>query len=147
EIANIYAYEVATGRLRQVTNVLTGAYMPEVSPDGRTLVYVGYTSLGFDLFSMPFDERLFLEAPPAPVVSQPPPTEPMPRRWPVVSYNPLHTLLLSLVRPYSFSGSVAQGTLGVAVTLSSHGEDIVGLHSTDLSLTWLPEVGQFTGSI
>ncbi|HVW24778.1 MAG TPA: hypothetical protein VHC69_05380 [Polyangiaceae bacterium] len=147
EIANIYAYDVTTGRLRQVTNVLTGAFMPELSPDGRTLVYVGYTSTGFDLYSMPFDEHAFLDAPEAPNARPPLPTEPMPKRWPVKPYNPLDTLLLSLIRPYSFSGNVATGTLGPAITLSSNGEDIVGLHTTTLSLTWLPQVGQFTGSI
>jgi hypothetical protein len=147
DIANVYAYELSTGRTRQVTNVLTGAFMPEVSPDGRTLVYVGYTSIGFDLFSMPFDERAFLVALPAPDTRPPPPTEPMPKRWPVVPYNALDTLLLSLRRPYSFTAALATGSLGLAATLTSHGEDIVGLHSTDLSLTWLPEIGQFTGSI
>ena len=147
EIPNVYAYELATGRLRQVTNVVTGAFMPEVSPDGRTLVYVGYTSIGFDLFSMPFDERTFLEALPAPDTRPPPQTEPAPKRWPVVSYNPLETLLLSLRRPYSFTLGFATGSLGFAATATSHGEDIVGLHSTDLSLTYLPEVGEFTGSI
>ena len=146
-ITNVYAYEVATGRLHQVTNVRTGAFMPELSPDGRTLVYVGYTSKGFDLYSMPFDERAFLDAPPAPETRPPLATEPSPKRWPVVSYNPLETLWLSLRRPYSFTASLATGTLGLAATLASHGEDIVGLHSTDLSLTWLTEIGQFNGSV
>ena len=39
-----------------MSNVLTGAYMPEPSPDGKTLAYVGYTHEGFDLFAMPLDE-------------------------------------------------------------------------------------------
>ncbi|HEX3598146.1 MAG TPA: hypothetical protein VHU80_23720 [Polyangiaceae bacterium] len=146
-ISNVYAYEMGTGRVRQVTNVLTGAFMPEVSPDGRTLVYVGYTSTGFDLYSMPFDERAFLDAPPVEHVRPPPQTDPPPKHWPVVPYNPLETLWLSLRRPYSFTAAVATGTLGLAATLTSHGEDIVGLHSTDLSVTWLPEIGQFTGAI
>jgi hypothetical protein len=38
---NLFAHELATGRLRQVSNVLTGAYMPEPSPDGKTLAYIG----------------------------------------------------------------------------------------------------------
>ncbi|HEX4341197.1 MAG TPA: BamA/TamA family outer membrane protein [Polyangiaceae bacterium] len=147
DIANVYAYELATGRVRQVTNVLTGAFMPELSPDGRTLVYVGYTSNGFDLYSMPWNEQAFLDALPAPDTRPPQPTEPQPKRWPVVSYDPLETLWLSLRRPYSFTAALASGTFGTAATLTSHGEDIVGLHSTDLSLTWYPEIGQFTGSV
>ena len=34
-IANVFAYELGSQRLMQVTNVLTGAYMPTVSNDGR----------------------------------------------------------------------------------------------------------------
>src|SRR5450432_2645215 len=64
-IANVYAYDLATHALVQVTNVLTGAYMPAISNDGRTLVYVGYRSGGFDLFELPLDPTRFLEAPAA----------------------------------------------------------------------------------
>src|SRR5690606_37823502 len=49
-IANLYRYRLADGQLEQVTNVLGGAYMPALSPDGQRLVYVGYTSRGFDLY-------------------------------------------------------------------------------------------------
>jgi hypothetical protein len=54
-IANIFAYELATRRLFQVTNVLSGAFQPAVSPDGHRLVFTGFTSDGFDLWTMPFD--------------------------------------------------------------------------------------------
>jgi hypothetical protein len=146
-IPNVYAYEMSTGRLRQVTNVLTGAFMPEVSPDGRTLVYVGYTSEGFDLYSMPFDERTFLDALPFVDTRPPPPSAPPPQKWPVTDYNPLGTLLLSLVRPYSFTLNFATGTLGFAINATTRGEDIVGLHAIGLSGTLLPEIGEFTGSV
>src|SRR6478736_1833609 len=42
-IANVFAYDLSSRTLSQVTNVLTGAYMPAISSDGRTLVYVGNT--------------------------------------------------------------------------------------------------------
>ena len=61
-VANVYAYELATGRLRQVTNVINGAYQPEPSPDGKWLAYVGYTHEGYDVFVMPLDESRWLEA-------------------------------------------------------------------------------------
>ena len=53
-------------QLRQVTNVLTGAYMPAISNDGRRMVYVGYTSYGFDLYELPLDPNRFLPAPERP---------------------------------------------------------------------------------
>jgi hypothetical protein len=58
-IANIFAYELATRRLFQVTNVLGGAYQPAISPDGRRLVFSGFTTDGFDLWTMPFDPATF----------------------------------------------------------------------------------------
>jgi Tol biopolymer transport system component len=63
-IANVFAYELATKRLLQVTNVLSGAYQPAVAPDGRRLVYTGFTSDGFDLWTMPFDPAGLLRAEP-----------------------------------------------------------------------------------
>ena len=60
-VANIHAWERATGRVQQVTNVLAGAFQPTISQDGERLVYVGYTSYGFDLFSLPLDPRRFAQ--------------------------------------------------------------------------------------
>jgi hypothetical protein len=41
--------------LRQVTNVLTGAYHPDVSPDARWIVFAAYHHDGFRIERMPFD--------------------------------------------------------------------------------------------
>src|SRR4029079_15019168 len=79
-IMNVYALELATDRLLQVTNVLTGAYMPEPSPDGKPCAYVGYTTDVFDLFAMPIDETAWTEAPPYVDDHPPPPVMPQ-KRW------------------------------------------------------------------
>jgi len=63
-IYDVYAYEMATAQLYQVTNVLTGAFQPAVSSDGSQLVYTGFTSDGFDLYAMPFDPQAFRLAAP-----------------------------------------------------------------------------------
>ncbi len=63
-IYNIYAHEVDSGRLYQVTNVLGGAFQPDVSPDGARLVFVGFSSAGYDLYTMPFDSASWLPAEP-----------------------------------------------------------------------------------
>ncbi len=52
---NIYAIDVGSGAAWQVTDSRTGARAPQPSPDGRRVVYVGYTNDGSDLFDLPLD--------------------------------------------------------------------------------------------
>jgi len=56
-IWNIHALDLRTRARRQVTRVLGGAFNPSVSPDGRQLIYNGYSAVGFDLFLVPLDGR------------------------------------------------------------------------------------------
>src|SRR5262245_16821258 len=50
---NVYAVDVRSGAVRQVTDSVSGAQFPELAPDG-SLIYQGYTADGYDLFSVPF---------------------------------------------------------------------------------------------
>jgi hypothetical protein len=54
-IFNVYAIDVGTDRLWQVTNVLGGAFQPTVSPDGRELVFESYNHTGQDIAWMALD--------------------------------------------------------------------------------------------
>lgn len=47
-IFNIHRLDLDSGRLRQITNVLGGAFQPALSPD-TALAYVNYTETGFKL--------------------------------------------------------------------------------------------------
>jgi hypothetical protein len=113
-----------------VTNVQLGAYQPELSPDGKTLIYVGYTSYGYDLFSMPFDETRFLPA--AQYVDDRASVHaPAPRtNFEVTDYNPLPSL-----RPRALGFQYGPGTYGQAVTITTTGADAVGHHTIALSAT------------
>lgn len=51
-ITNIYRFTLATGELDQVTNVVSGAFSPSVSPDGERIAYLGYTSYGWDVWQL-----------------------------------------------------------------------------------------------
>jgi hypothetical protein len=53
---------------RQVTHTTGGATWPDVSADGRTIAFVGYTVDGFDVFTMPY--------PPEPVPAAQAPLKP-----------------------------------------------------------------------
>ncbi len=140
-IANVYAYDVASKRLRMVTNVKTGAYMPAVSTDGRTLYYVGYTSAGFDLFSMQLNEERFLEAPPPPPARPDPPPEPLRRRYPVTAYNPLDS-----IGPTSYLAEYGPGSFGQSLTVSTSGSDAVGLHAFNAAVSVETQQGEPSAS-
>jgi hypothetical protein len=124
-VANIFAWERATGRLQQVTNVLAGAFQPAISPDGSRLVYVGYTSHGFDLFSMALDAARFREAP-AYVDDRPAPAESEESADALEStpYDPWPT-----IRPYAYTLDLTPDGFGQQLGVSTTGGDVVGMHS------------------
>jgi hypothetical protein len=129
-VMNVFAYDVEGKTLKQVTNVINGAYQADVSPDGRTLLYLGYTCQGFDVFAMPIDPSNFLDAP-APLEDRPPPPPLPPHHdYPIHPYNPLYTLA-----PRNYTGSIGPGNFGYQATVTAAAQDISGHHSFQLSLT------------
>jgi len=135
-IANVFAYELGSRRLSQVTNVLTGAYMPTISSDGRRMVYVGYGSHGFDLYDLPLDQSRFLPAPEA-LDDRSPEFEPgISHSWPVESYDPLPTLC-----PHAWTFAYGPGTFGNTLTIATQGSDAIGRHAFDATLT-IPTSGE-----
>ncbi len=141
-VTNVYAFELASGRLMQVTNVLGGAYQPETSPDGKTLVYVGYTHEGFDLFSMPLDESKWTVAEPYSDVRPAPPPEPHARTFPVQDYSPFETL-----RPRKYSVMINQGDFGYQTTLTVSGTDLASWHSLTGNITSAFDKPGFQGAL
>ncbi len=141
-VANVYAYELATTRLKQVTNVVTGAYMPAISPDGHTLVYVGYTTKGFDLFRMPIEPTNWLEPLPPPERPEGIVTLPT-KHYPVTRYDPLPT-----VRPRRYDVTFGTGSFGRNVlTVSTTGSDAVGHHAYGAAVTFEPNGPEWRGSL
>jgi hypothetical protein len=55
-IDNIYQLEISSGKIRQVTSSEFGAFDPEISPDGKDLLFAGYTSMGFNISRMDLKE-------------------------------------------------------------------------------------------
>jgi Tol biopolymer transport system component len=51
----LFAVDVKSGGVRRVTGAGIGAHAPALSPDGRRLVFVGYSEDGDDLYSLPFE--------------------------------------------------------------------------------------------
>ncbi len=55
-IFNLYSFDLKTKNKKQLTNVLGGAFMADVSDDGD-IVYAGYTSDGYKIFKITSDEQ------------------------------------------------------------------------------------------
>jgi WD40-like Beta Propeller Repeat len=123
-VSNIYAYEVATGALKQVTNVINGAYQPEPSPDGKSLAYVGYTHDGYDVWVIPLDPSEWLDPLPYEESRPAPPPDPVPVPFVVKPYNPLITLI-----PRKYSVQITPGNFGEASVVTASGGDVAGIHS------------------
>ncbi len=64
-VPNLYALEIATGRVLRLTNVPFGALEPTLSPDGRWLAFIHYQHERYELVRIPFAPEGALEVPSA----------------------------------------------------------------------------------
>ncbi len=130
-VMNVFVYDVEKKILKQVTNVIMGAMQPVVSPDEKTLVYLGYTHEGYDLFAMDLDPSRFLDVHPYVDDRPPPPPEAAHHAMKRTAYNPLHTLV-----PRHWLASTAPSDFGQAISTFVNGSDIAGIHTFNASLTF-----------
>lgn len=138
---NLFEFAVDGSRARQLTHTTGGATWPDISPDGQTIVFVGYTTDGDDLFSMPYPRPSSAEtaelarpptAPAPPGAGQTPSgTDRDPPR-PTTDYSPLGTL-----RPTSWSPIIETAGEQVRLGGAASGFDVLGYHAYAASATWL----------
>ena len=134
QVFNLYEFSLdELGTARQLTHLTSGATWPDVSSDGRTIVFVGYTTAGYDLFSMSYPVA---PAPARTPVAAPAESSATPFSLqapsPSTSYSPLSTLLPTSWSPI-ITGDSDEGRLGAEV----FGSDVLGYHSYSASATWL----------
>jgi hypothetical protein len=130
----IYSADVATGALRRLEGTGVSAQSPVVSPDGRDLVYVGYTADGYDLFSLPLASAAWtsvVDAPRAP--AQISASVPLPAGSPATdaAYRPWRTLVPQYWTPIIKTDS-DELSAGAATT----GMDALGRHGYASTLAW-----------
>lgn len=141
-VTNVYAFELSTGLLKQVTNCINGAYQPEPSPDGKWLAYIGYTHDGYDLFVMALDPSAWLDPLPYEETRPAPPPEPAPVAVHPQNYNPLVTLA-----PRAWSAQITPGNFGQASIVTATGSDIAGIHTISLQETTEFEHPEVEGNV
>ncbi len=128
---NLVEIGVRDSTLRQLTYTTGGATWPDVSPDATSIAFVGYTTAGYDVFTMPY--------PPA----SPSATETVASNGPGVpevagearatlDYSPLATL-----KPTSWSPVIEASNEQVRIGAALGGADVLGYHSYGVSATWL----------
>ena len=123
-VSNIYRYDWADKQTTQITNVVGGAFHPTVSPDGTTLVYLGYTHKGFDLFSLPLHTHTEKSAQPY-VDERPQPSDPDPH---YVAHSSRYVAATTLY-PRTYTLDLSEDGFGTQAGISIDGQDIVGIHS------------------
>jgi hypothetical protein len=118
------------------------ALWPDVSADGSTLVFVGYTGRGFDLFTMPYPPAAAVDdvvttrpvnsqaGDPAKANAAPPLLAP-PERISSSRYRPWATLAPTSWNP-AYRSEANQFRLGLA----TGGFDVLGYHAYAASATW-----------
>jgi hypothetical protein len=131
-INNLYAFDFETEKLLQLTNVLTGAFAPAVSKDGKKLAFLLYSSIGYDLHVMPFSPETAPEAGApwttfGPVKETPPPVRVASRE-----YNPFPTFLPTHWELNTSFDADWNATLQAVTAFS----DVAGRHRLGLDLAY-----------
>ncbi len=140
---NLFEVAVGTaGPMRQLTDTTGGATWPDISPDGSTIVFVGYTTAGFDLFvlrypgapatvTMPHGaersdapSETDTNAPQTSADARPPLADRDYSPWPTLTPTSWSPIVVS-------DGSQIRAGVGVG------GIDVLGYHGWAASATWL----------
>lgn len=131
-IYNLYALpREGGGEPRRITRVLGGAFHPEPSWDGQSVIYRTYSSHGFDLAQIAMPQSEIAHAPVGVAAPENRPVATARERYdvyPVHEYTPWRSLL-----PRAWMPLVGQDTRGNTLGLTVNGADAVGRHSYALT--------------
>ena len=130
-IYNLYALDLGTGALDQLTNVVTGAFKPSVSPDGRHLAFSTYSAKGYDVAVMATADAFDGELPARPTRPAPVYEDHPEETRPVRPYEPFSSLA-----PLYWLPVLGEDPLGVAVGATTAGADILERHLYTAEATW-----------
>ncbi len=132
-ITNIFAHELATGALWQVTDVVGGAFDPSVSPDGTRLAYHGFVGDGYDLFELALEPARWTRAVPY-LDDRPDPTVVADDELALTPARPYRAL--ETLAPQTWQAELVAGSaIGNAVTVRTGGSDVAGLHGWSSAAT------------
>lgn len=144
-VSNLYLLRLLDRQLLRLTNVLGGAFAPDVSRDGRRVAFASYSSRGYDVHLMDLDLEGLAPAPPFvdPYPAAPPGTgDPELAETKLERYRPYPTALPRFWLPY-----LASEDTGFRVGAFTAGADPLRRHVYGLELRYSTEArrGGFQG--
>jgi len=139
-VSNVYALRLADRALLRVTNVLGGAFTPDVHPGGAQLSFSSYTASGYDVHVAALDFAAL--APAEPFTDGYPPPQPVTEAatTPDRAYSPLPAMLPRFWSPY-FDTTDAGTTFGAATA----GADPLFRHAWLADLSWNTAARKLSG--
>jgi hypothetical protein len=129
---NLFDYPLDGGAPRQLTHVTGGATWPDVSRDGTTLAFVGYTETGFDVFTIPYAPSVIARSDTVADLEGLPGEPTSPSAPASTAYRPWRTLT-----PRSWSPVIQTDSNGLRAGLAVSGYDVLQYHAWAASATWL----------
>jgi hypothetical protein len=99
-VSNLYLLRLADSRLLRVSNVLGGAFAPDVASDGRRVAFSNYSSRGYDIHLLELDAERLAPAPPFVDAAPPSAAPPEPAAGEARPYRPYPTALPRFWLPY-----------------------------------------------
>jgi WD40 repeat protein len=127
----IFSVSIDDGTIRRLDGTGVSAQSPAISPDGRSLVYVGYTADGYDLFSIPLTSAHWTPVPPA---SDSRPTDVLGSTEPPLpsqTYSPRRTIL-----PHFWTPTLESDERELVVGAATGSLDALARHAYGAEAGW-----------
>lgn len=62
-VYNLFAYSIEEKRRYQITHILGGAFQPDVSADGKEIIFSNYNSKGFKIYAIEYNPEKWMKIP------------------------------------------------------------------------------------
>jgi Tol biopolymer transport system component len=132
-ISNIYCYDTRDRAMWQVTNVIGGAFRPNVSPDNSRIAFeAAVPAGGYDLYELPIDRATWLPARDY-FDAKPPPVHIPDDETRVSAPRPYRAL--ETLAPQTWTLNVTTNGTSPTASIQTGGSDAVGLHGYSLAIS------------